>query len=599
MTGMGGGGVETGNPVIVEAFHTLLLHQCLIVLAILLAGLLLWLLLSGPTTQPRTTSPEPRARAVLRYGFAGLWILDALLQAQPSMPLGLPDGVLKAGAETSPLWVQHLAASGAGIWIRQPVVSAVAVLWIQLGIGIWMLLAKRGVPSRLAALAGIAWALVIWVSSGFGGIFAPGASLLLGAPGASLLYVIGGVLLLVPTAQWAAPRFQLLIRRLLGGALIAAGILQGFPGRGTWLGFDAKGQVVGQLASMASDMADVRQPSFLSAIVRHFSSFAAHWPILVNGLAVCLLLGVGGAFVLRSTKYLKVAMWIGISFFLAVWVLVQDLGVFGGLATDPNNMIPLAVLLFGVGTATIQPSEQLAEPALESLAAPEQTDSVQVPQRLSHPILLWTSTIASVLVIALGAIPLGIAAVTGSTDPVLELALNDPPQKANFAAYPLHLVDQHGVPVSMATFRGRAIAMTFLDPVCVTDCPEIGSEMAVTSSLLGSDASKVALVAVLANPTYTSLDAVRAFNRHLGLSSRKNWYFLTGPLPELERVWAYYNAGTVNVAGGAMTMHNDLTYVFDAKGRVQIILNSTPGGTGVLHDSYSALLARELRTVLP
>ena len=123
--------------------------------------------------------------------------------------------------------------------------------------------------------------------------------------------------------------------------------------------------------------------------------------------------------------------------------------------------------------------------------------------------------------------------------------------------------------------------------------------MAVTSSLLGSDASKVALVAVLANPTYTSLDAVRAFNRHLGLSSRKNWYFLTGPLPELERVWAYYNAGTVNVAGGAMTMHNDLTYVFDAKGRVQIILNSTPGGTGVLHDSYSALLARELRTVLP
>ena len=596
MTGMGGGGVETGNPVIVEAFHTLLLQQCLIVLAILLAGSLLWLLLSGTNVQPLKNTSEPRARAILRYGFGGLWILDALLQAQSSMPLGLPDGVLKVGAATSPSWVQHLASSGAGIWTRQPIVSAVAVLWIQLGIGIWILLAKRGVPSRLAATAGIAWALVIWASSGLGGIFAPGASLLLGAPGASLLYVVGGVLLLVPSAKWGSPRFQVMIRRLLGGALVSAGVLQSFPGRGTWSGLDKHGNVVGQLASMAQEMADIRQPSLLASLVRHFSSFAAHWPLLVNGLAVCFLVGVGGVFLLRSTKYLKVAMWIGLWFFLAVWVFVQDLGVFGGLATDPNSMVPLAILLFAIGTATLHPPQLVESPAL---VAPEPLGNESAPKRVPHPILLWTSTIASVLVILLGAIPLVVVAASGSTDPVLALALNDPPQKANFAPYPLHLVDQHGVPVSMATFRGRAVAMTFLDPVCVTDCPEIGSEMAVTSSLLGKDASKVALVAVLANPTYTSLGAVRAFNRHLGLTGLKNWYFLTGPLHELERVWAYYNAGTVNGAGGAMSLHNDLTYVFDAKARVRIIMNSTPGGTGVLHDSYSALLARELRTVLP
>ncbi len=598
MTGMGGGGVETGNPVVVEAFHTLLLHQCLIVLAILLAGSLLWLLLSGSAAQPRQTSSEPRARAILRYGFGGLWILDALLQAQPSMPLGLSDGVLKAGAATSPSWVQHLASSGAGIWTRQPVVSAVAVLWIQLGIGIWILLAKNGAPSRLAAFAGIVWALVIWVSSGLGGIFAPGASLLLGAPGASLLYVLGGVLLLVPTAQWASPRFQLMSRRLLGGALVAAGILQAFPGRGTWSGLNAHGKIVGQLASMASAMADVHQPSLVGTAVRHFSSFAAHWPLLVNGLAVCILVGVGGVFLLRSPKYLKIAMWSGLLFFLVIWVFVQDLGVFGGLATDPNSMVPLVILLFAIGTATLQPPEHDETMAVVTKVPSDVPDETS-PQRAQHPMLLWTSTVASVLIIALGLIPLGVAAASGSTDPVLALALNDPPQKANFASYPLHLVDQHGVPVSMATFRGRAIAMTFLDPVCVTDCPEIGSEMAVTSSLLGSDASKVALVAVVANPTYTSLAAVRAFDRHLGLTSLKNWYYLTGPLPELERVWAYYNAGTVNVDGGAMTLHNDLTYVFDARGRVRIIMNSTPGGTGVLHDSYSALLTRELRTVLP
>jgi hypothetical protein len=32
---------------------------------------------------------------------------------------------------------------------------------------------------------------------------------------------------------------------------------------------------------------------------------------------------------------------------LADWVLIQDLGIFGGLGTDPNSMIPFALLAVG------------------------------------------------------------------------------------------------------------------------------------------------------------------------------------------------------------------------------------------------------------
>ncbi len=32
---------------------------------------------------------------------------------------------------------------------------------------------------------------------------------------------------------------------------------------------------------------------------------------------------------------------------LADWVLIQDLGFFGGLGTDPNSMIPFALLAVG------------------------------------------------------------------------------------------------------------------------------------------------------------------------------------------------------------------------------------------------------------
>ena len=39
------------------------------------------------------------------------------------------------------------------------------------------------------------------------------------------------------------------------------------------------------------------------------------------------------------------------AFFLGTWVLVQDLGFFGGLGTDPNSMMPIILLLTGAFAA--------------------------------------------------------------------------------------------------------------------------------------------------------------------------------------------------------------------------------------------------------
>ena len=65
--------------------------------------------------------------------------------------------------------------------------AAAAAVWIQAGLGLWMIVRGRGWWSRLAGLVGVAWGLVVWVfGESFGGIFAPGLSLLTGAPGAAL-----------------------------------------------------------------------------------------------------------------------------------------------------------------------------------------------------------------------------------------------------------------------------------------------------------------------------------------------------------------------------------------------------------------------------
>src|SRR6266480_49695 len=81
--------------------------------------------------------------------------------------------------------------------------AGAAAVWIQVGIGIWMLAAPRGGWSRLAGLASVGWGLVVWVfGEAFGGVFAPGLTWLFGAPGAAATYVVAGALIALPERMW-------------------------------------------------------------------------------------------------------------------------------------------------------------------------------------------------------------------------------------------------------------------------------------------------------------------------------------------------------------------------------------------------------------
>ena len=84
-----------------------------------------------------------------------LWILDGLLQAQPAMPLGLATNVTQPSADGAPGWVRGLVDFAAKGWTYHPVSAAAAAVWIQVGIGCWMVAARRGRWSQLAALTGL------------------------------------------------------------------------------------------------------------------------------------------------------------------------------------------------------------------------------------------------------------------------------------------------------------------------------------------------------------------------------------------------------------------------------------------------------------
>src|SRR5581483_6906057 len=96
--------------------------------------------------------------------------------------------------------------------------------------------------------------LIVWVfGEAFGGIFAPGLTILFGAPGAVLLYVVAGALLALPERTWDSPRPGRLLLGGLGTFFLGMALLQAWPGRGFWQG-TLDGQP-GSLAVMIKTMA--------------------------------------------------------------------------------------------------------------------------------------------------------------------------------------------------------------------------------------------------------------------------------------------------------------------------------------------------------
>ena len=243
MTGMGGPTGPGDSSIVAEFHHALALQGALVValVAVLFVG---WNQLRsmqyrravargepfGASTEERST--EPSARRFLRIAFGLLWLFDGLLQLQSGMPTGLP-GVIRSSAQTSPAWVRHLVDSGLTLWTNHPAAAAASTVWIQVGIGVLLLVAPRGAWSRGAGVVSVAWGLVVWsFGNAFGGIFAPGLTLLFGAPGAVLFYVVAGALVALPDRSWVGRRMGRLVVGGTGVLLLGAGVLQAWPGRG-------------------------------------------------------------------------------------------------------------------------------------------------------------------------------------------------------------------------------------------------------------------------------------------------------------------------------------------------------------------------------
>jgi hypothetical protein len=374
---------------------------------------------------------EPPWRRVLRIGFGVLWIIDGLLQAQPLMPVGLPSQVIQPASAGSQAWVVRLVDWGTQSWFGHPAQAAVSVIWIQTGIGIWLVWGSSPRWSRLAGLVSAAWALVVWMfGEAFGGVFAPGLSWLTGAPGAAVFYIAAGGLLALPPRYWRDPRLGTWLLRACGVLLLGFAVLQAWPGRGSWQGTvpGPRGSArPGPLAANISSMTGASQPAALRDLLTWFAGVAARHGFAVNLVAVLVLAAAGASLLAARPAIARPAAAALFGFCLATWVLVQDCGVFGGTGTDPNSMLP-QVLVITAGLLAAAPAQGPAATAPVQAAAAT-TESKPLPGRLRALLRPWqaartlarafgTANASAVLavwavaMVLMGVLPLAMAAIT-------------------------------------------------------------------------------------------------------------------------------------------------------------------------------------------
>ncbi len=602
-----GSGIGLRNPVITSHFHHSLSVQekALLGALMLLAAVLLaiWLghkLLregrhgkqdSRQRSSPqngghgRESRPEARARRLLRIGFGLLWILDGILQMQSGMPLRLTGQVIGEAGEGSPAWLQDAMRWGATIWNNHPVTAATAAVWIQIGIGLWLLLVVRGRWSRLGGLISVGWALSVWVlGEAMGGILAPGASWMIGAPGAVIFYAAAGALIALPEPSWRDRRLGRGVLACSGALLLAMAALQALPGNGFWKGSG------GALQSMVSEMATTPQPHALSALLGDFARFAAANAVLVNLFVIAALAITGGAFLSGRVRLIRPALVVIGVLCLADWVLVQDLGVLGGMGTDPNSAIPQLLLFLAGYLALAHPPAPLPETNVRRFS----------PFEL-RPLARILAIGAALSMTALGSVSFALAAVNPNATTLLAQSIDGPTSSVGGFYRPpgFRLIDQRGQPVSLSGLRGKVVLFTFLDPVCNVDCPLIAQEFKQADQMLGSNARRVELVAINANPLYRAPSVLRAFDHQEQLERLPNWLYLTGRAQALRRVWNSFGVEVSVPSGGAMVDHAEEAAILNPRGQLRWDTSFDPGpGTSSTRSSFAVTLANAASQVL-
>jgi protein SCO1 len=151
-------------------------------------------------------------------------------------------------------------------------------------------------------------------------------------------------------------------------------------------------------------------------------------------------------------------------------------------------------------------------------------------------------------------------------------------------APPLALRNYLGKPVNIASYRGKAVLVTFLYTNCPDVCPLITASLHSTLELMGpAKSSRVQIIAVSVDPRGDTPAAVAAFLARHKMTGRMQ--YLIGSAHELAPVWKAWGVGSErDVQQPQFVNHSGLVYGISASGRRTTVYASNFIPAELAHD---------------
>jgi protein SCO1/2 len=131
------------------------------------------------------------------------------------------------------------------------------------------------------------------------------------------------------------------------------------------------------------------------------------------------------------------------------------------------------------------------------------------------------------------------------------------------------LTSQDSTPVSLADFRGKVVAVTFIFTLCTDTCPVLTPMMSFVQDRLGSDfGKKIVFISVTVDPERDTPEVLKEYAQAFG-ANPAGWFFLTGAPDRIREVTRRYGVFAAKAENGGVD-HTFLTSIVDRQGILRV-----------------------------
>jgi protein SCO1/2 len=152
------------------------------------------------------------------------------------------------------------------------------------------------------------------------------------------------------------------------------------------------------------------------------------------------------------------------------------------------------------------------------------------------------------------------------------------------SAPPLVLHNYLGQPISIDSYRGKAVLVTFLYTHCPDVCPLIAANLRVAQNVMGPAlAAKAQIIAVSVDPRGDTPRAVAAFLASHAMTGRMQ--YVIGSAHQLARVWSAWGVGSERDSQQPQLVnHSGLVFGITASGKQATIYAASFLPADIVHD---------------